>query len=450
MVSGSPQQMLPARERHSRWLVACFALSLLCLGCLLVTLGIVWFGRNRLPLIRDWLSTITPTSTVTYAERPTRTHTSISTSTSTPAPTRTPTPSNTPTTTNIPTTRPTLTSTLKPEPSAIAGESPFLPPQDFPECTSPRTDNFIAGSDFSTFSDSYGTGEIVSGEYRMTMEQSNIWAWATDGFESGDAIYEVDVEQTINGSGAYGLIFGADSIVDTKSFYAFVIDSNTNFAVFRHTTSDNWETVLDWRSSPLLYSGGALNHIVAIRSGPMIALFANGFVLTSAFLDDNIQGSNYAGIIAWSNATPGLQATFDNYSVCPLSKLYPMPVYVSLEDTFRVPADQPVVLHMGWLAATRSQANSFTDLAVFSLTIDGREYSGFQEYWGPVLPFAGGYGLEWNLPLAFLSPGVHRIEYSLRLTKQITDGFDLDNNGKLDQYGPGEVFNGWVEIIPFR
>ena len=123
-----------------------------------------------------------------------------------------------------------------------------------------------------------------------------------------------------------------------------------------------------------------------------------------------------------------------------------MPVYVDLQDTFRVPADQPVVLHMGWLAKTRSQAKSFADLASFTLTIGDHEYTGLQEYWSPVLPYAGGYGLEWNLPLALLTPGVHRIEYTLSLAAQVTDGFDLDNNGKLDQYGPGEVFKGWVEI----
>jgi hypothetical protein len=256
----------------------------------------------------------------------------------------------------------------------------------------------------------------------------------------------VDVEQTIKGSGAYGLIFGADSIDNAKSFYAFVVDPNMYFAVFRHTTNDEWLTVVDWQTSQMLYSGGSLNHLVLVRSGPMIALFANGFVLTSAIFDENILGANYTGLIAWSNDTAGLQATFDNYSVCSLNDPNPIPVYVNLQDTFRVPAGQSVALHMGWLTSTRSQAKSFVDSTIFTLTIDGQEYTGLQEYWGPVIPFADGYGLEWNLPLTILSPGVHRIDYTLRLTEQVTDGFDLDNNGKLDQYGPGEVFNGWVEI----
>jgi hypothetical protein len=294
--------------------------------------------------------------------------------------------------------------------------------------------------------ESFVTGEIVSGEYRMTIEDSNVWAWTTDGIKSGDAVYAVDVERIAVGSGAYGLIFGADALDNTKTFYAFVIDANTNYAVFRHTISDEWQTVVDWHSSLILSSGGVLNHIVAIRSGPMIALFANGFVLTSAAFDDSIQGINYAGLVAWSNETPGLQVAFDNYSVCPLTNPYPMPVYVGLEDTFLVPTEQPVVLHLGWLAKTRSQAEGFADNAIVTLRVDDHEFIGLHEYWEPVLPYATGYGLEWNVPLDLLSPGVHRIEYSLSLSDQVTDGFDLDNDGKLDQYGPGDVLNGWVEI----
>ncbi len=280
----------------------------------------------------------------------------------------------------------------------------------------------------------------------MTFLESNAWAWASDGEKSSDAVYQVDVEQTAIGSGAFGLLFGADSAVSAKTFYAFVIDANTNFAIFRHTSADTWETVMDWRSSSMLNTGEGLNHLMLVRSGPMIAVYANGFILTSAVYDNNIQGTNYAGLVAWSNDTAGLQATFDNYSVCPLTEMYPMPVYVGLEDTVSMPAGQPVMLHMGWLATSRSLAKQFVDVAEFTLTIDGKEYTGFQEYWGQAMPYPGGYGVEWNLPLDTLPSGLHRIEYKLSLSAQITDGFDLDGNGKLDQYGPGVIYTGWAQI----
>lgn len=454
MAYSSPLKNTQTQERHSKCLLACLILGFLVVCCLLVILGLIWFERGKIPLIRNWLSTFTPTSTIPSTSRSTRTPTTRPTSTLTtrptvtftPLPTDTPRPTASYTLTKIPTMTSTTTSSQTPTPSLISGESPFLPPPAFPGCTAKRTESFIAGSKFSTFDESYVTGEIVSGEYRMTMKDKNVWAWTTDGLKIGDAVYEVDVEQTVAGSGAYGLVIGADNIDNTQSFYAFVIDSNTNFAIFRHTTNDDWQTVMDWRSSMLLYSGGALNHITIVRSGPMITLFANGFILTSAVYDDTIIGTNYAGLIAWSNDTPGLQAVFDNYSVCPMAQPYPMPVYVGLDDTFMVPAGQPVVLHMGWLAKTHSQAQSFANLAGFTLTLDNHEYTGLSEYWESIMPFAGGYGVDWNLPLALLTPGDHRIEYSLNLSEQITDGFDLDKDGKLDQYGPGVVFNGWVDV----
>jgi hypothetical protein len=117
-----------------------------------------------------------------------------------------------------------------------------------------------------------------------------------------------------------------------------------------------------------------------------------------------------------------------------------------LGENFQVADGQPVVLHMGWLAKTRSQAKSFADMAEITLIIDNNEYTGLLEYWGKLIPFSNGYGIEWNLPLTNLSLGVHRIEYSLSLADRVTDGFDFDKNGKLDQYGPGEALSGWVEI----
>lgn len=446
MASGSPQYPSNIGISQTRWLVPCFFIGILCFGCVLVILGGVWLGRNKIPVIRAWLATLTPSSTTTYTSLPTYTSTTTPTETLTPTSTDTPEPTHTQTPIAIPTTRTIPTPTFTPKPSLIPGNSPFLPPHGYPKCNAPRTDTFLPGSNFETFDGDYASGEIVSGEYRMTMKDPNSWAYAMDGSISSDAIYEVDVEQTGIGSGAYGLIFGADSVDNPTSFYAFVVDSNTNFGIFRHTLNSEWQTVLDWHNSQLLYAGGSLNHIVVIRSGPMIAFFANGFVLTSAVFDDNIIGSYFAGLIAWSNATAGLQATFDNYSVCPLSEKFPMPVYAGLENTLRMPADQPVLLHLGWLASSRSQANLFVDLAEITLKVNGQEYVGFQEYWEPVLPYSNGYGVDWNLPLVELSPGLHRIDYVIKLKEQITDGFDLDGNGKLDQYGPGEVLNGWVEI----
>lgn len=45
-----------------------------------------------------------------------------------------------------------------------------------------------------------------------------------------------------------------------------------------------------------------------------------------------------------------------------------------------------------------------------------------------------------------LEPGAHRVETTIELSGQVTDGFDENQDGKQDLYGPGQVFGGWVEL----
>jgi hypothetical protein len=168
--------------------------------------------------------------------------------------------------------------------------------------------------------------------------------------------------------------------------------------------------------------------------------------LGSAIYDDTLTGPGYGGLIAWSNDTPGLQVSFDNYNVCPLDEPYPLPVFVGAESTIRWPANQPVRLHYDWLARTKPQVQQFVDAAEFSLIIDGQAYTGLQEYWGKIFAYAGGYASNWEVPISLLSPGLHLIEYRVSLKEQVTDGFDLDTDGKLDRYGPGEINRGWVQF----
>jgi len=104
------------------------------------------------------------------------------------------------------------------------------------------------------------------------------------------------------------------------------------------------------------------------------------------------------------------------------------------------------VLHWTWFATTAKLAQSFASLAEMTVTIDGQQFSELGEYWGEPGPYPGGSAIQWNLPLPALEPGVHRIETTIELSEQVTDGFDGNQDGTPDGYGPGQVFGGWVEL----
>ena len=339
---------------------------------------------------------------------------------------------------------PTPDMTLPGPTTPVAGILP-PPPEPF-ACPAPRVNDFASAGGFGTGSADWARWGLSSGEYSMAMKQPNSWGWQSDGVKMTDAVIEVDVRQAAKGSGTYGLVLGADSLDNGQRLYAFVIDANGYFGLFRHTQAGDWMELEPFTYSWILFQGGRTNQLKVVRSGPLIGLYGNDIPLTMAIYDAAYTGAGYAGLVAWSNETAGLEARFDNYRVCTLAEPYPLPVHPFAQKRVRWPAGQPAVLHWTWFATTAPLAQSFADLAEIALTIDGQTFSGLGEYWGTPEPYARGYAIQWNLPLPALEPGSHRIETTISLSEQVTDGFDENGDGKKDLYGPGEVSSGWVEL----
>ncbi len=331
----------------------------------------------------------------------------------------------------------------QPAPTEAIGGLTLPPPLEPITCGSRRTNDFSDAGDFGVFDESFGSAGVVLGEFSLEMKEADSWIWSLDDYESSDAVYEVDVRRVADGSGAYGLAFGADS---NDNFFTFAIDPYGNWGLYRHTSSDEWIALIDFRESFLLGTDYYTNHLQVVRSGEMIAVYGNGFPLTSAIYDTHNLGDRASGLIAWSNETAGLEARFDDYSVCNLEQPAFMPVYPMSESKLRWSLDQPAYLNFTWGTVTAAQAQLFADYADITISIDGQEFYGLKEYWGAVMPYQNGNAIMWNLPLPPLSKGVHRIEFSLSLSEGVTDGYDGDNNGKEDIYGPGEAFSGWVEL----
>jgi hypothetical protein len=135
-------------------------------------------------------------------------------------------------------------------------------------------------------------------------------------------------------------------------------------------------------------------------------------------------------------------------SVTTPSPLEPYYLYPFCNCMKYVPADQAPTLRWGWIATSEDYTNDFVEASQTIVTIDGTDYTGLERYWGQVVYSADddGYKSIWIWELPSLTPGLHRVETSLTLERIVTDGYDGDGDGNADQYGPGEVFYGWVDV----
>jgi hypothetical protein len=98
--------------------------------------------------------------------------------------------------------------------------------------------------------------------------------------------------------------------------------------------------------------------------------------------------------------------------------------------------DQPVVLTWAWGAATEAYGQDYIDAASFSVQIDGENVDVSSV--APVLSIQSNeYWATWSLPPRTFAAGTHQTILNVTLSRQVTDGLDLDLDGNLDLYGPG-------------
>jgi len=113
-----------------------------------------------------------------------------------------------------------------------------------------------------------------------------------------------------------------------------------------------------------------------------------------------------------------------------------------------IDASAKVVLTQNWWATTPDLVKDFVSASQGTVLIDGKSYTNLERYWrDPQLdPRDNTYFANWSMELPKLAEGKHRIEIQVTLSRAVTDGFDQNKDGKPDQYGPGKLDDGWIEI----
>ncbi len=110
-------------------------------------------------------------------------------------------------------------------------------------------------------------------------------------------------------------------------------------------------------------------------------------------------------------------------------------------------AGQPVILYWIWGAATDSYRQDYIDSASFALQLDGRSLDLSRATRSLGGCETGNFCVTWRLPAISLAKGRHEVIMTVSIAREITDGFDLDQNGALDTYGPEDWTAPPCEII---
>lgn len=108
---------------------------------------------------------------------------------------------------------------------------------------------------------------------------------------------------------------------------------------------------------------------------------------------------------------------------------------------------QPVILYWKWGAATDEYRQDYIAAASFALQLDGSFLDLSNAAQSLHTCEEGGLCVTWRLPPIMLERGNHKVIMTVTLARELTDGFDLDQNGELDIYDPGDWTAPLCEII---
>jgi hypothetical protein len=170
-----------------------------------------------------------------------------------------------------------------------------------------RADDFAdAASDWpssDTPQTSYG---YLDGQYRIWIKQADWSAWATAGTNGTDVVLETDV--LLQGSGHGSGALATSISPDGNERIIFAVSHDGRYGLFARS-SGAWQTLAGWSQPGALVARG-WNHLMLVRLGPRIRIYANG-----QFLGE----SQYAGLrsgrlgLYGEGWTADVDARFDNW-----------------------------------------------------------------------------------------------------------------------------------------
>jgi hypothetical protein len=179
----------------------------------------------------------------------------------------------------------------------------------------------------------------TNGEYQILVRQKNYFSSWSNGLRAADFVLEMDAHYASKNYGAYGLIFGLDSLDNGQDFYTFVVDAEGHFALFSHS-GDKWTTLVDWTASPAPNAGQEVNRLRVERRDDAISLAANDQPLITTH-DDTFTGPGYIALVAEAFDVGDVDARFDNIITCLSPTTWPEATATPVPQPTATPAPRP-------------------------------------------------------------------------------------------------------------
>jgi len=180
--------------------------------------------------------------------------------------------------------------------------------------------------------------------------------------------------------------------------------------------------------------GGLVVFVICVVSGGVMLTQAGNLPMISGLLATD---TPIPSPTAMPTLTPIPKPAKEVFVYC--GDLGDSPVYVE--------SNQPVILYWTWGTTSVEYRQDYIDAATFALQLDGKsqDLSGASQtrYVCEETSFC----VKWRLSPLLLGTGSHIVVLTVTLSKEITDGFDLDQNPGVDMYGPGETTFLPCEII---
>jgi formylglycine-generating enzyme required for sulfatase activity/tRNA A-37 threonylcarbamoyl transferase component Bud32/LysM repeat protein len=246
---------------------------------------------------------------------------------------------------------------------------------------------------------------------------------------------------------SYGIMFG---VQNNNDYYLLDWTAQGYYALWRLADGE-WQTLIDWTFSGALNTGlEAVNEAhLTLESGTLTIAF-NGREVMRRALSGYQPG--YLGFSCTTHAAPGSACAADDF-IARWRPPQPVRVIAGCNCTQEIYAGQEITVRLAWGTTTRQRAQDFIDAATPRIWVDdvlllGGRPNDLAPFWqAPVEDQPGIWAANWVYPYGAVEPGTHVLRVEILLDKTITDGFDSDGDGKLDEYGPGTLDWGATELV---
>jgi YVTN family beta-propeller protein len=157
-----------------------------------------------------------------------------------------------------------------------------------------------------------------NGEYSIYINKVNWYFFTTNRHIANitDFTVEVDVNRLSKNTGeGAGLVLRRSKENNLNNCYFFMIKpglvDGTTYYSFWKLKQGKWQSLIDWKTSGYIQSGGKTNRLKAVCHGPQIEIYANGYKLD--MVNDNDFTAGQIGLFAQSTVLGDCHFHFDNF-----------------------------------------------------------------------------------------------------------------------------------------